>query len=113
MKLSKLIAAIPGLDQVDRWRLKQEMAKPGRYYGHGGTIHHSGQLDVETYQGEVVAIWFRCQLLPFRQVALDRYELLDGQGQVDDKQRAAEMRRAYAAGDPCELTGVEVIDPPR
>ncbi len=51
------------------WRSKQALfAKTGtRYYGDGGTIHSSGQLDVEIHDGKVIAVWFRCQPLPFRQ----------------------------------------------
>lgn len=52
----------------ERWAVKQELAKPGRYYGDGGTIHDSSVLDVETnIVGDVVSVWFRCQMLPFRQ----------------------------------------------
>jgi hypothetical protein len=89
-----------------RWRLKQRLAGESRYYGNGGTIHGSTQLDVETYRGTVVAVWFRCQLLPFRQ-------------READQARAIEMERA-SWGDPpmngegvnarLKLTGVEVLD---
>lgn len=50
-----------------RWRLKQALAGESRYYGDGGTIHAARRLDVEVHDGQVVAVWFRCQLLPFRQ----------------------------------------------
>jgi hypothetical protein len=40
-----------------------------RTYGGTGTIHRTGYLDVETDRtGTVVAVWFRCQMLPFRQM---------------------------------------------
>jgi len=39
----------------------------GRYYGGWGTIHGTDKLDVEVEDGEVVAVWFRCQMLPFTQ----------------------------------------------
>lgn len=78
-----------------RWWAKQKLAGDSRYYGDGGTIHHSGHLDVETYEGKVVAVWFRCQMLPFEQhdVKADR---------------AAQMTRA--AEDLPGLTGVEIRD---
>lgn len=77
------------------WALKQKAAAPGRYYGNGGTIHRTSYLDVETYKGQVVSVWFRCQMLPFRQTEVD-------------KPRAEEMTRA-AEFTP-SLTGVEVFD---
>lgn len=80
-----------------RWKQKQELAAPSRYYGDGGTIHGSGELDVEVRNGRVVSVWFRCQLLPFKQYDVEQH-------------RAAEMQRAYAGGPPCQLTGVEVLD---
>lgn len=37
-------------------------------YGYDKTIHRTTQLDVELDEhGDVVAVWFRCQMLPFRQ----------------------------------------------
>lgn len=83
---------------LTRWQLKQELAKPSRYYGDGGTIHSSGQVDVEVdANGQVVAVWFRCQPLPFRQsTARDA--------------RAIEMRNMYREGVKCTLTGVEIRD---
>jgi len=76
------------------WDRKQEAARPGRYYGDGGTIHSTNHLDVETHHGKVVAVWFRCQMLPFVQT------------EVDDA-RATDMESAK--GLP-RLTGVEVLD---
>lgn len=39
-----------------------------RVYGHSGTIHSSEQLDIEVNaNGTVIAVWFRCQQLPFKQ----------------------------------------------
>lgn len=77
-----------------RWQKKQDLASPARYYGDGGTIHSTGFLDVETYRGRVVSVWFRCQPLPFEQVAVD-------------KQRADEMDGQFV---PVAITGVEVLD---
>lgn len=80
------------------WRLKQFLARPGRYYGDGGTIHRTGQVDVEvTHKGEVVSVWFRCQPLPFRQSLVST-------------SRADEMRHMYSSMTPVKLTGVEVQD---
>lgn len=85
------------LTPKERWDVKQALAKPGRYYGDGGTIHGSTELDVETDDiGNVVAVWFRCQMLPFEQRRVD-------------SGRASEMRNAYAYRQG-RLTGVEVID---
>lgn len=80
-----------------RWdRLQKEFEKSGtRYYGDGGTIHSSGQLDVETYHGSVVAVWFRCQHLPFRQSETNVTRLL-------------EMTRLYKEAPAPGLHGVEV-----
>lgn len=76
---------------------KQELAKPGRYYGDGGTIHHTGYVDVDVDRnGHVVSVWFRCQLLPFRQTNVDDH-------------RALEMYAAYKHFN-SELSGVEIID---
>ena len=45
---------------------KQRAASPSRFYGDGGTIHASTDLDVEVHDGQVVAVWYRCQQLPYR-----------------------------------------------
>lgn len=50
---------------------RQELAEEAgnRFYGLNGTIHGTTHLDVEVdAEGKVRAVWFRCQLLPFRQV---------------------------------------------
>lgn len=63
------------------WRRKQAAAKAtdSRYYGDGGTIHGTQYLDVEVHDGRVVAVWFRCQQLPFvqRDVGADRAMTMD------------------------------------
>lgn len=45
-----------------------------RFYGDGTTIHSIGHLDIEVHGGKVVAVWYRCQMLPFTQheIASDR-----------------------------------------
>jgi hypothetical protein len=74
-----------------RWELKQELAAPDRFYGDDGTIHRTTTLDIETHNGKVVAVWFRCQMIAF------------GQFEVD-ADRAAEMERATAP----RITGIQV-----
>lgn len=78
------------------YAMKQDLAHPSRYYGNGGTIYSTGYLQVESHENEVVAVWFRCQMIPFKQVEVDA-------------ERAAEMRHAHPIGT--QLTGVEVLDP--
>lgn len=84
--------------EQQRWQRKQELAGEtgARYYGNGGTIHGTTQLDVETdADGNVVAVWFRCQQLPYRQT------------RVDDRR----VREAGGWEGLPRLTGVELIDP--
>jgi hypothetical protein len=65
-----------------------------RFYGDGGTVHGSTHLDVETHNGQVVSVWFRCQMLPFKQHEVNAM-------------RALEMRKhSYKV----ELHGLEVKD---
>jgi hypothetical protein len=48
------------------WQRKQKAVAPDRYYGDGGTIHASGTIDIQVdADGRVVAVWFRCQNLPW------------------------------------------------
>lgn len=79
-----------------RWRAKQHLAGDSRYYGDGGTVHSTGHLDVELHDGAVVAVWFRCQPLPFRQHTVDR--------------RRAVSMAGMSRGLRTTLTGVEVKD---
>lgn len=105
-----MIARIKGIVEGGRWflktwwsggrwdRLQKEFGKSGtRYYGDGGTIHRSGQLDVEVYLGQVVGIWFRCQALPYK-VSLVDYG------------RACDLKRMYQESPAPGLHGVEVED---
>jgi len=93
---------------VDGWRNRHWRRRQAefsridtRYYGDGGTLHDSPQLDVETdRRGKVVAVWFRCQLLPFKQ-------------RVVDEDRATQMAYAYTEPYIPELRGVEVRDNPK
>lgn len=74
------------------WELKQELAAPDRFYGDNATIHSTTILNVETHNGEVVSVWFRCQPIAFDQTEVD-----------DD--RATAMK---AMGSP-RITGVQVM----
>jgi len=76
------------------WQAKQAAAAPGRYYGGTGTIHGTGYLDVEVYQGEVVSVWFRCQELPFKQANVSA-------------SRGEEMQRMKATS---AIIGIELLD---
>lgn len=55
-----------------------------REYGGAGTIHSTERVDVEvTADGDVVAVWFRCQPLPFKE-------------SFASTTRGADMRAMYA-----------------
>lgn len=82
---------------IRRWRKKQKLAAPSRFYGDGGTIHGTGHLDVEVRDGRVVSVWFRCQPLPFEQHDVG-------------ETRATEMHSMYDRGVQIRMTGVEVLD---
>lgn len=87
-------------DGKSLFRRKNDLAEKtgGRYYGDGGTIHQTGEVNVELDEnGQVVSVWFRCQMLPFTQ-------------RVVDDRRAAEMRRAYSDYPVSRLSGVEIVD---
>lgn len=80
-----------------RWWLRQKLAWPGRYYGSTGTIHYRGWVDVETVGDRVVAVWFRCQPLPFKSREVDGV-------------RASEMFRMYRERPMPDIVGIEVLD---
>jgi hypothetical protein len=80
-----------------KFQQKQELAAPARYYGDGGTIHQTGEVNVELHEGKAVSVWFRCQMLPFTQREVG-------------EQRAREMYFAYNDGAGSRLTGVEIVD---
>ena len=54
-------------------------------YGEDRTIHSNGYFDVEVRNGKVVAVWFRCQPVPFKQSKAS-------------KERAKEMTKMYEGG---------------
>src|SRR4030095_14529065 len=68
--------------------IKHAETKPETYtYGDNRTIHQTQYLDIETdRRGGVVAVWFRCMSLPFRQT-------------VVDENRADQMRTMYLESD--------------
>lgn len=78
-----------------KWKRKQKLAAPSRFYGDGGTIHGNTSLDVEVCDGRVVSVWFRCQQLPFRQLEVD-------------SRRASDMEASHV--EVLRLTGVEILD---
>lgn len=48
------------------------------FYGDGNTIHDTDHIDVEVdSSGEVVAVWFRCKMLPFKARAVDDNRAMD------------------------------------
>ena len=52
-----------------------------RYYGGDGTVHATEKVDVELdKRGNVVAVWFRCQMLPFTQRVVDDRRAADLSG---------------------------------
>lgn len=66
------------INKIGRWwhyrkhnKVRKLFKKYGyQYYGGMGTIHSTRGLDVEVdQQGNVVAVWFRCSMLPFTQFA--------------------------------------------
>jgi len=94
--------------------VREEEASRHRYYGDtktkkeykapleiGGTIHDDGILDVESHNGKVVAVWFRCQALPFRQVEIAKF-------------RAGEMIDMYRQDTNVpHISGLDLVDPPQ
>lgn len=69
-----------------------------RTYGLKGTIHSTTHLDIEVNKkGQVVAVWFRCQTLPFKQSNVDQA-------------RSNEMTNAYAGNWMPELHAVQLKD---
>jgi hypothetical protein len=61
----------------------KEPAEPEFRYGDNGTIHGSTEVNVELDEyGQVVAVWYRCMMLPFTQ-------------RVCSPNRAHDMRSAY------------------
>lgn len=68
-----------------------------RFYGDGGTIHSSPEINVELHNGKVVAVWFRCQALPFTQSEAGPH-------------RAADMEKMYQDYPMPEIRGLKLKD---
>jgi hypothetical protein len=72
--------------------------RPDTYrYGGNGTIHRTHNVNVEVDEfGYVVAVWFRCHLIPFdvTKVGADR---------------SADMGRAYRGNNPPGIEAIEFL----
>lgn len=83
-----------------RWprRVKKTIPDGFRFYGGNGTIHSTDHVSVETNEhGNVVAVWFRCQTLPFLQRTVNDH-------------RAYEMIAAYQEYPPPAIHGLVLKD---
>jgi hypothetical protein len=57
----------PVLENI-RKKLKPVVEDDKNFYGGNKTIHGTGTVDVQLNEdGDVVAVWFRCRMLPFTQ----------------------------------------------
>jgi len=68
-----------------------------RFYGGDGTYHETTDINVELYNGKVIAVWYRCQALPFTQ-------------NESGPHRAAEMEKMYKDYPMPEIRGLELKD---
>ena len=49
-------------------KFKPKTVEDENFYGGDGTWHSTGTVDVQLNKdGDVVAVWFRCRMLPFTQ----------------------------------------------
>jgi hypothetical protein len=78
--------------ETDDWKPKEL-----RFYGDGGTIHDTGDIDVELHNGKVVAVWYRCQALQFTQSEAGPH-------------RAADMQKMYKDYPMPEICGLTLKD---
>ena len=57
---------------IDKLKAKPNTVEKEDFYGGNGTIHQTGTIDVQMDKhGHVVAVWFRCRMLPFTQSIRD------------------------------------------
>lgn len=50
------------------YRKPKKVEDDKNFYGGDKTIHQTGHVDVQLNKhGQVVAVWFRCQMLPFKE----------------------------------------------
>jgi len=53
---------------IDKLKPKTVVVKNEDFYGGDRTWHNTGTVDVQLNKdGDVVAVWFRCRMLPFTQ----------------------------------------------
>lgn len=72
------------------------MQKDTYQYGKGNTVHQNSYLDVEVDEnGLVVALWYRCMPLPFKQHQVT-------------KERAREMTDFYKSSTPPKVFSIEI-----
>lgn len=61
-------------------------------YGNDETFHDSTALDVETdADGNVVSVWFRCRMLPFRQTRVSERRSDEMQAAMDTDVRNTKL----------------------
>lgn len=71
---------------MKQWILNKLAAKPKtvedeNFYGGDKTWHNTGTVDVQLNKdGDVVAVWFRCRMLPFTQSSRYTADELPKQG---------------------------------
>lgn len=85
-----------------RCRLAWRALFPGaarQHYGDEGTIHQTGEVNVEVDRhGRVVGVWFRCALLPFTE-------------SVVSWERARDMRHAYQRAAFPRIAAIDFVRP--
>ena len=64
----------------------------------GGTIHDDQCVNIELRNGKVVAVWFRCQMIPFTADEVD-------------EARAMELEKAQLEYPLPGITGMDLLDP--
>lgn len=75
-------------------RVQKALPLPERFYGGDHTIHGGTALDVEVDRfGNVVAVWFRCKPLQFKQ-------------STANSARERDMKAMYAAGN---IEGLDAV----
>lgn len=48
-----------------------------KYGDSSGTIHHTGEINVELRNNQVVSVWFRCMMLPFTETQVEAVRALE------------------------------------
>lgn len=92
------IDEIDGYGKIPMDAQDSDIIEYGTVRGEQNTIHASEHLDVEVNaHGHVVAVWFRCARLPFKQVQVDEPRASDMRGQREQVNKyglmAVTMRR--------------------